>query len=209
MNYEIRPDYQTNADAGMILYLDTWDNSTECQFWVYHQVKLLADHDSSILDLGCGYGWKLRYWILPICPNITGVDLPDVIDYCNREHNFGLWKAQDLSTPPEGVSEETYDIIVCSDIIEHLPDPSTLFEWIRYYAHEGTIIVLSTPNRDMIYGPDHVGPPGNPSHYREWNWEEFEAFVETSGFTILSHVPVVARKNQKEVPVNQMIVVVP
>lgn len=210
MSYAIRNDYQTNKNAGEAPYIDTWDNSTEYQFWVYHQVKQLAEYDSTILDLGCGYGWKLRYWIQPVCPNITGIDLPDIIDYCVREHNFGSWKTRDLSTPPDNYEpEETYDIIVCSDIIEHLPDPNTLFDWIRFYSHEGTVVVLSTPNRDMIYDPDHVGPPGNPSHYREWDWEEFANFIEASGFTIMSHVPVVAKKNQNEVPVNQMIVAVP
>jgi len=211
MTYGIRNDYQINKNAGEAPYEDTWENSKEYQFWVYHQVRQLAEYDCSILDLGCGYGWKLRYWIQQVCPNITGIDLPEVIDYCVKQHKFGKWKSRDLSISP-GISTDldgTYDLIICSDIIEHLPDPNTLLDWVRFYSHKGTVVVFSTPNRDMIYNPDHAGPPRNPSHYREWNWEEFEFFIECAGFKIMSHTPVCARKAQKEVPVNQMIIAVP
>ena len=60
-DYHIRHDYRINHSAGESLYKDNWENSKEYQFWVYHEAKLLAEPGCSILDLGCGYGWKLRY----------------------------------------------------------------------------------------------------------------------------------------------------
>jgi hypothetical protein len=37
--------------------------------------------------------------------------------------------------------------------------------------------VLSTPARDKRAGAEHLGPPFNPSHVREWTQTEFRAFV--------------------------------
>lgn len=211
MTYGITENYLINEGAGDTLYSDTWENSKQYQFWVYHQVKQLAEPGCSLLDLGCGYGWKLCYWIKDTGAEITGIDLPEVIEYCKAHHQFGTWVAGDLSlpTPEKGEGSPTYDLIVCSDVVEHVENPDHLLDWVRYYAHEGSLIVFSTPNRDLIYGENHCGPPGNPSHYREWNWDEFAAFIRTAGFTILSHSFVVAKKEQKEVPVNQMIVAIP
>lgn len=210
--YGIRPDYVINPQAAESPYEDTWENSRTYQYWVYERLIELAEPGCSILDLGCGYGWKLRYWVQDTGAYITGMDLPEVIEYCVREHDFGNWASIDLSVPPPSPAPaETpkYDLIVCADVIEHLPNPDLLLEWIRHFSHEGTLALLSTPNRELVYGPDHLGPPANPSHFREWGWDELSNYIEDAGFTVLSHEHLPPKKDVTEVPSTQMIVAVP
>ena len=57
-------------------------------------------------------------------------------------------------------------------------------EGTRAASHEATTVVLSTPDRDRRRGPDDMGPPGNWSHVREWNVEEFRAYLESRGFRV-------------------------
>ena len=146
-----------------------------------------------------------------MCPYITGVDLPEVVEYCNQNHQFGNWFSADLSLPPARgwTHNPGFDLIICADVIEHLSNPDSILEWVRKFSHDGTVVIFSTPNRDVLQGPDSKGPPSNPSHYREWGWDEFESYLRASGFTIMSHVPVPAKKDPRDLPVSQMIVAVP
>jgi hypothetical protein len=57
---------------------------------------------------------------------------------------------------------------------------------IRAASHQRTQVVLSTPERDLRRGRDHMGPPDNSSHVREWNAAEFSAYLQSRGFVIRS-----------------------
>jgi hypothetical protein len=41
--------------------------------------------------------------------------------------------------------------------------------------------LLSTPERDLVRGREHLGPPGNPCHLREWSIRELDAFLRDRG----------------------------
>jgi hypothetical protein len=44
---------------------------------------------------------------------------------------------------------------------------------------------MSTPERDLVRGPDDLGPPGNPHHVREWNLAELERLLTWAGLQVL------------------------
>jgi hypothetical protein len=71
-------------------------------------------------------------------------------------------------------------VVVCSDVLEHLVDPRPAMRLICWlFDHGAACAVLSTPARDKRAGAEHLGPPFNPSHVREWTQDEFRAFVES------------------------------
>ena len=86
MNLFLPQDYQKNPGKA---FVDTWEDSKDYQFWVYHESLKYITEDTRYCDLGCGFGWKLRYWIEPKCADITGFDLPEAVEYCWNQHNFG------------------------------------------------------------------------------------------------------------------------
>ncbi len=66
-------------------------------------------------------------------------------------------------------------MVVCADVIEHLPNPDDLLDFISDINFK--ILVISTPERDAVAGRNDFGPPENTAHYREWNAVEFKNYL--------------------------------
>ena len=130
-----------------------------------------------VLDIGCGQAHKLA----TLHPEftVTGVNFGPNIDWCQRHHRFGSWIEHDLESAflflhPADLAET---VIICSDVLEHLNDPTALVNSIRILLDRAPVAILSTPERDRVRGPDDQGPPANPAHVREWNFEELRALL--------------------------------
>ena len=84
--------------------------------------------------------------------------------------------------------EDLYDWeILAVDVIEHLGNPDHLLSYMKLHARPGSFLVISTPDRDRHYGPGTAGPPKNPHHVREWNFQELESYLKSQGLEILDH----------------------
>lgn len=192
MAFGIKGGYRENP--GPVYFLDdaTTDRGIVFQPDVYTFAAWLVGHGEqvytsdvyspAVLDVGCGWGDKLAamhtaypWW------GYTGVDFGANIAHCRERYGWGAWIEADLE---RGLKLGDADVVICSDVIEHLADPTALLASLRA---TGSLIVLSTPERDIQWGYDHVGPSGNLCHVREWNAVELHAFLEDSGFTIHHH----------------------
>lgn len=136
---------------------------------------------STILDLGCGAAGKAialqdRY-------TVVGVDHGENL---HRAITAGLilgWEL-DLESQwprhsPAGYRSVT---IICADVIEHLRDPTRLLEGLAEAHNAGCpLIAVSSPDRDLVHGPGHRGPPANPCHAREWSAAEFVTLFASYG----------------------------
>lgn len=156
------------------------------QLPVYEHVGTLIKkyNLTSVLDIGCGYPVKLKKYVLPLTTDITGIDLPDVIEH-TVDFEFGKWIPCDLSS--DVVLDRTFDIIVCSDVIEHLRNPANLLKLIRECSNENTILVISTPDTNTTTKVAD-GRPQNASHLKEWKTEELKAYLENQGFKVLNNL---------------------
>jgi 2-polyprenyl-3-methyl-5-hydroxy-6-metoxy-1,4-benzoquinol methylase len=132
----------------------------------------------SILDLGCGDG-ALTYLLYQHGAQCTGVDLNDI----------GLALAKTMFDKRGGeakfikylneVPSESQDLVICADVIEHVPDPDTLLlEAKRVLKSKGKIII-STP----IKLSEH---PIDREHIKEYFPSEL-AIIISNQFIILDH----------------------
>lgn len=201
-DYFIKAGYTPNPHPEM--YHDTLEDSVTYQVPVYQKAAEAAQSlaGGSVLDIGCGLGTKLVQLVAPHCREITGVDFPATIEHCRAVHRQGRWLAADFTDASFSLSE-TFDVIIAADVIEHLLDPDRLLAVIAAHSHERTSVILSTPERDLRRGPKDMGPPGNPAHVREWNQEEFTAYVTSRGFVIRESSIVNLREGK---PTCQMVV---
>jgi SAM-dependent methyltransferase len=106
----------------------------------------VADHltpTARVLDLGCGRGGVMEE-LHPRAGQVVGLD-PDLVSL--REHRAPFLprvcgRAGALPYP-----DGTFDLVCCSWVLEHLPDPeSALVEVARVLAPGGRFVFL-TPNR--------------------------------------------------------------
>ena len=184
--YFLKDGYRCNPNP--VQYMDSPEDSIIYQLDVYrYAAKLIGDVGAgSVVDVGCGVGRKLERFIAPLGVRIYGIDSVESIAQCRNSFGFGEWIADDIESPTCQPMQAA-DVIICSDVVEHLIDPDRLFDYFRRWSHEKTRLVISTPDRDLRRGPDDMGPPGNGAHVREWNSREFRLYLEERGLDVCDH----------------------
>ena len=105
----------------------------------------------------------------------------------------------DLAKDDLGLGGRRFDLVVCAEIIEHIPrSPAMLLARIFRLLGPHGILILTTPNatsyyrrRDMLFGknPFQVPPRGNEPpgswHAREYTMAELCGFTRAAGFRVV------------------------
>lgn len=178
--YGILPGYQHRSKPG---YFDDTAHKDEWQkeVYVFAAEVMRTEGLRTVYDVGCGSGFKLVKYLGEY--ETTGFDVPDTVSFLRESYPDRRWRSVpfgDRTVPPA-------DLVVCSDVIEHVPDPDELIGFLEAVARRW--IILSTPERTLMYPPGsryHFGPPSNPTHLREWNIRELAEYVGRR-FNILRH----------------------
>jgi len=152
---------------------------------VYREAVRIAARQGShrIIDVGCGRADKL----IALHPrfDLVGIDFGDNIEVCRARFRFGTWLDHDLDEEgdlPLAAERWSGAVIVCADVIEHLRYPWQLLRKLRRVVDRADALLISTPERELTWGADHIGPPPNVHHVREWSLPEFGAFLRAEGF---------------------------
>lgn len=177
---ELPPDYWNAARIRM---------SRSYQRQVYTRARsLLREHGyRSVIDVGCGPATKLVEILRPLVREAVGADVAPAIDYCRRTHaGAAEFHVVDLERPALDLGR-TFDLVVCSDVIEHLADPDPLLRFLPGLLAPGGLIVLSTPEREELRGAAALTST-NPEHVREWSRVELAAYLDARGFEILEQL---------------------
>ena len=114
----------------------------------------------------------------------TITDFSSYIGVCGRqfsevnwiEWNFEANRGLDLTD--ETVSRS---IVICAGTVEQTADPSNLMDLLSRLSRRALAMIITATERDLRHGPDHMGPPTDISHVREWNSAEFEQLLGKHG----------------------------
>jgi len=171
-NYSERTSLGQYFDMGM---KDEWQKE------VYEKASEIYKLNgfNSVLDLGCGSAYKLLNYF-PKEAKLIGVEEEITYNWLTKEFPDNDWLkfSNDLQL-------ESFDLLVCSDVVEHIVDIFSFMDWIEKQPWK--IGVLSTPDRSLLYHASHKGPPGNGAHVREWTFQEFNDFV-SQWFKVEEHL---------------------
>ena len=139
------------------------------------------DENAKTLDVGFGLGYGLN--ILSIkSSEVNGVDVDvKVLNYCTntlvgKNPRLNILKIFDGYNLP--FSNDTFDVVTCVDVIEHVEDYNRLIKEMLRVSRKG--VFLSTPNRR----PENTNKDGSPKNYwhlREWSFEEFDQIIRKFG----------------------------
>jgi hypothetical protein len=90
-----------------------------------------------------------------------------------------MWRGMDLSCEVIPSDMLSGAVIICADVIEHLPEPEILLHQIIRAFHCGAKrVIMSTPDRVKMHGEAHSGPPPHAPHAMEWTLDEFMRLLE-------------------------------
>ena len=138
----------------------------------------------SILDIGCGDGAiSGKIALLLTESKIYGFDAEESAINCanikikelrldNIKLNHSL-----ISDAKELYYDKSFDMIFSLDVIEHLPNPKELLDFMRYYQKENSSILIGTPlfiHKDLV----------SPYHVTEYTKEEIRNLVGYSNISV-------------------------
>lgn len=138
-----------------------------------------------ILDIGCGDMFLAK-------------ELPQFewqgIDICSLQSG-GRAVEQDLMQTPYPFEASSFDAVVCSEVLEHLWDPSVVNREAKRLLKKSGTYLLSTPNHnhlDMILNghQDVVFKDGWThlvEHIRFYHLEAHEALLKAAGFRLAEY----------------------
>ncbi len=178
--FEIDPRYSARNAYN---HYDDQECEDEWQLEVYlHALGLMVRNNfNKVVDIGCGSGFKLKTYLSQY--DTTGYELPENVSILKQKYPDHKWKTSNFVSH----NSFTTDVVICSDVIEHLVNPDQLLTFIQNQSFE--YLVLSTPERDLVYcddDPAKFGPPKNMTHQREWNFQEFYNYVSRF-FDVVDH----------------------
>lgn len=112
----------------------------------------------SFLDVGCGLG-DLAKRVCEDFPDAvpSGVDISGIaIKYAEGRFPSGVFRRADVDHDGLPFQRASFDFVWCGELLEHVDDPEAVVVAIRRVTKPGGIIVLSTPYKNRISGPEHV-----------------------------------------------------
>lgn len=113
---------------------------------VYKYLKSKKNLD--ILDIGCGYGY-LTYAMRQSGFNARGIDISaKAISIARRE--FGDYYSNENVETFAEKNHGKFDIIVATELLEHLDNPGSFLEICKKLLKENGKIILTTPNKDYF-----------------------------------------------------------
>ena len=110
----------------------------------------MVEPGQRVLELGTGPGTVTRILHSKGC-KVTGVEMdPETLatcePFCERTLQANLEDPQ-WSAPLAG---ETYDVIICADVLEHLRDPRPLLAQLHGFLKPGGSVLMSLPNASHL-----------------------------------------------------------
>ena len=131
---------------------------------------------SSVLDVGCGYG-VVAASMVQTGAKVTGIDLSaESIDDANLRYKAGNIRFV-VGDATRDLPDEKYDVIVLSNVLEHISDrKALLLRLVGKYSPEKILVRVPMVNRDWsVMMKKELGMQyfSDPTHCIEYTEESF------------------------------------
>jgi len=127
-----------------------WLANQEPAYWGAHKAIsaiLKNSKDAAILEVGSGLGY-FTYALHKSGYNVTGLDISrESVDKANKKYG-DYYICADVTTYNQ--SAEKYDLIILTEVIEHLNEPMEFLQSLLSLLKETGHIILTTPNKSFF-----------------------------------------------------------
>jgi 2-polyprenyl-3-methyl-5-hydroxy-6-metoxy-1,4-benzoquinol methylase len=144
-----------------------------------------------LLDLGAA-GGHLGRAVRERCAFLAGVE-PDPSLPPECREGYDDWRSADALSA--GSWDEVFDVVVCADVLEHLPRPEELLGRIREWLAPGGLLFVSLPNvanvsvrAGLLLGQFPYADKGilDRTHLRFYTRRSARRLLEDAGFRVRS-----------------------
>jgi SAM-dependent methyltransferase len=101
----------------------------------------------SMLEVGCGFGFTLDFAKRILNMEVVGYEPSLYGEVGGRELGLDIRRRY---LTKEDFQEKKFDIIFLSEVLEHIPDPSSFISLLREGLTEKGVLLLTTPNYKKI-----------------------------------------------------------
>jgi 2-polyprenyl-6-hydroxyphenyl methylase/3-demethylubiquinone-9 3-methyltransferase len=161
--------------------------------WIRQHVQMAG---TEIVDIGCG-GGILAESMAKAGATVTGIDMAEGPLAVARlhQHESGAEVDYRQATAEELASEaaESFDIVTCLEMLEHVPDPSEVIRSCAELVKPGGHVFFSTINRNpksfafAIVGAEYVLkllPAGTHDYAKFIRPSELESWARPAGLSL-------------------------
>lgn len=127
---------------------DVWRNDTEdrSQAELFEVILAQVLDGARVLDVGCGAGHLMRLLRDRKRANVTGLDFSSWA--CERLRAEGF-DAVVGSLPRIPFPDGSFDVVIATEVLEHLDRPERTLEEMARVAKPGGLLMVSVPNDTM------------------------------------------------------------
>jgi 2-polyprenyl-3-methyl-5-hydroxy-6-metoxy-1,4-benzoquinol methylase len=146
----------------------------------FARIRSSVSSFSSMFDIGCGYGFWMKY-----CQDrgivTKGIDLsPETVEYATKT----LALDASAASLEEYSFDRRYDVMVMCDILEHVEEPNSQLQKIRGALNDAGVLFVQVPNLLGFKLPLRHGF-GLPYHLWQFNIKTLTQLLEKNGFLVL------------------------
>jgi len=180
--YRLPLDYKINSTPTHYVDLHETD-AYQKEVYVFGQSIMKRYGLHTVVDVGCGSGYKLVKYLGNY--NTIGIETEPCISFLRKTYPTRFWLNSGESEKSFRSYDINVDLVICSDVIEHILDPNDLIAFL--HSLNAKYYIISTPCRQRLvdhFARKFLDSPQNKAHVREWTMEEFKSYLSKS-FTIL------------------------
>jgi len=152
-------------------YYNYLKNRSKFSLWFRKNFLLkpiIKEFSGKVLDVGCGIGEFMQLY-----SNSYGIEInKHVVNYC-RKNGLRVYYGSVFDIP---FKNNTFDGILCSNVLEHLEKPErAISEMRRVLKKVGTLLIIVPTKKDYKKDPTHV---------KYWNEKNLVKLLKKFNFKI-------------------------
>lgn len=153
-------------------------------------IRFIPGTPKKILDVGCASGWFI-FRISKKFPKAQcyGIDIYDKgIKYAKKVYPKIKFKVADAHKIP--YKKNTFDLVICTEVLEHLDDPQIAILEIKRVLKKGGFAVIELDSANLLFSIVWYlwrklwGKVWNDSHLHSFNVDKLEKMIKSCGLKI-------------------------
>ncbi|MGB8452468.1 MAG: class I SAM-dependent methyltransferase [Anaerocolumna sp.] len=144
----------------------------------------------NVLEVGCGEGYVSDFIYRKNVVSIQAFDISEnVISEAQKQFPYIQFKVGSIYSGG-GYNSNSFDLVICSEVLEHLEEPQKALIEILKVAKK--YVIVSVPNEPVwrllnICRGKYLNQLGNtPGHIQHWSKKKFIKMCESAGVDILT-----------------------